>query len=101
MRSHQTDSVAIQWSWCRARSRYDDVVVHAQVINTSEESLDRVLLDFSLYDQNGGFIGTHPIAMRTLVAHGAASMEATLPAQYGDWGRWMAWSMKLTRVDLN
>jgi len=101
MRSHQTDSVAIQWSWCRAQSASGVVVVHAQVSNAGDESLDRVRLDFSLYDQNGSFIGTHPIVMRTLVAHSAASMEGTLPAQYGDWGRWMAWSMKLTRVDLN
>ena len=101
MRSLQTGSVAIQWSWCRAQSSYDLVAVQAQVTNTSDESLDRVLLDFNLYDQNGGFIGTHSIAVRRLDAHGAASLEEMLPAQYGDWSRWMAWSMKLARVDVN
>ena len=53
------------------------------------------------YDQNGAFIGTPSIAMRRLVAHGATSMEGILPAQYGDWGRWTAWSMKLARVNVN
>ena len=90
----------IEWSWCRSRSSDGRLVVRAQVTNTGADAINLVLLDFSLYDQTGSFIGNHSVTMRKLDAHGAGQIEETLPSQYAEW-KWTAWSMKLASAVVN
>ena len=90
----------IEWFWCRSKASDGSVLVYAQVTNTGNEAMNLVLMDFSLYDQTGSFIGNHSVTMRKLDAHEAARIQDKLPSQYGEW-KWTAWSMKLASVDAN
>jgi hypothetical protein len=101
VRTVQQGPLNIEWFWCRSKSRRDLVVLRAKVTNTSDEPIARVLLEFSLYDQDDAFLGSHSVAMQRLEAHGGTSVEDKLPTQYGEWTRWTAWSLKLANVNAN
>jgi hypothetical protein len=90
----------IDWSWCRSRSSDGRLIVRAQVTNAGDDAINLVLLDFSLYDQTGSFIGNHSVTMRKLDAHGTGQIEETLPSQYAEW-KWTVWSMKLASAVAN
>lgn len=88
----------IEWFWCR--SSEGRLVVHAQVTNTGDEPIHLALLDFSLYDRTGSFIGNHSVTLRKVDPRGTAKIAEELPSQFSEW-KWTPSSMRLASVDAN
>jgi hypothetical protein len=101
VRTVRHGALGVEWFWCRSRSREDLVVLRARVTNYGSDAIDRVLLDFSLYDKDDSFLGNYSVALRKLDGHGASSVEDKLPTQFGEWTKWTAWSMRLASVQTN
>ena len=101
VRTVRHGALGVEWFWCRSRSREDLLVLRARVTNYGSDPVDRVRLDFSLYDKDDSFLGSHSVALRKLEGHGASSVEDKLPTQFGEWAKWTAWSMRLASVETN
>jgi len=101
VRTVRQGALGVEWFWCRSRSREDLLVLRARVTNYGSDPVDRVRLDFSLYDKDDSFLGSHSVALRKLEGHGASSVEDKLPTQFGEWAKWTAWSMRLASVETN
>jgi len=101
VRTVRQGALGVEWFWCRSRSREDLLVLRARVTNYGSDAIDRVRLDFSVYDKDDSFLGNHSVALRKLEGHGASSVEDKLPTQFGEWAKWTAWSMRLASVETN
>ncbi len=101
VRTMKQGPLNIEWFWCRAKSSYDLVVVHARIRNTGDRTVSSILLDFSLYDRDGSPVGNHSLAIQILDTHGDAKIEDKLASRYADWTTGTAWFMKLGRINAN